>query len=622
VRQESADVTKISALIVSREHSDLANEPETGALFNGNYSVGEVLVRFKAGTSGQEQEAARARSGVAGVRKRIRPRRNPQAELQLLELEPGVSVEEAIARLKLEDTIEYAVPNHRRDFFYTPNDPYFPVQWGLNNTGQTVSGVSGVADADIDAPEAWEIERGLTTAVAVAVIDTGIDLGHPDLSSKIWNNVDEIPGNLVDDDNNGFVDDNAGWDFVGNDNVPSDDYGHGTHVSGIVGAASNNSTGVAGVSPGAKIMSLRAGDKRGLLDIDIIAAMFYATDNGARVVNMSFGSYFDSAAIQDAINYAYSNGVVLLAAVGNEFDTRVNYPAGDNHVIGVGATNSSDIKADFSNYNRTVDVVAPGVNIYSTMPTYPVQLTRPPYNYSQNYDYLDGTSMATPHAAGLAALLLSKDSALTPDGVELIMETKADDLGVPGRDDYYGFGRINAFSAISADTVPPAAVTDLAVGTRSTSSVSLSWTAPGDDGNSGTASQYDIRYSTSPITEGNWDLATQVDSEPIPQLAGATESFSATGLSSETSYYFAIKARDEVSNWSPISNLLNAYTLNVADINKDGTVNIFDLVKVGRAFGSVPEDPNWDPEADLRSDNVINIFDLVMVGRNFGRSVP
>ncbi len=182
-----------------------------------------------------------------------------------------------------------------------------------------------------------------------------------------------------------------------------------------------------------------------------------------------------------------------------------------------------------------------------------------------------------------------------------------------------------ASTSIILDTISPIAVSDLTSSDRTSTSITLSWTVPGDDGSTGTATEYDIRYSTSPIvTPADWTAAVQIVDEPIPVTAGSgiTQSYTATGLNPETSYYFAIKARDEVSNWSSISNVLNAYTLIVADITKDGTVNIFDLVKVGIAFGSSPGDPNWDPEADLKNDGVINIFDLVIVGTNFGRSVP
>ncbi len=177
--------------------------------------------------------------------------------------------------------------------------------------------------------------------------------------------------------------------------------------------------------------------------------------------------------------------------------------------------------------------------------------------------------------------------------------------------------------AFATDATAPSTITDLSASDRTSTSITLSWTAPGDDGSTGTATEYDIRYSTLPIvTPDDWAEAIQIVDEPYPLEAGNGQSYTVGSLSPETSYYFAIKTRDEVSNESLISNVLNAYTLIVADITKDGTVNIFDLVKVGIAFGSSPGDPNWDPEADLKNDGVINIFDLVIVGKNFNRSVP
>lgn len=179
-------------------------------------------------------------------------------------------------------------------------------------------------------------------------------------------------------------------------------------------------------------------------------------------------------------------------------------------------------------------------------------------------------------------------------------------------------------ATLGMDNFPPVAVKDLRMDSRTSASITLSWTAPGDDGTSGTATEYDLRYSAYPITETNWSTATSVAGEPTPQMAGSAESFEVTGLNPGTSYHFAIKARDEVSNWSSISNRLNAYTLIEGDITADGLVDIDDLYIVARAFGSQSTDPSppWNPRADLYPDGYIDIDDLYIVARNFGRSVP
>ncbi len=219
-------------------------------------------------------------------------------------------------------------------------------------------------------------------------------------------------------------------------------------MSGIIGAETSNATGIAGVCPGAKIMPLKALNSAGSgFTSDINAAIYYAADHGAKIINMSLGSSSFSQSQQDAINYAYSKGVVVFASSGNGGNTTMNYPAGCSHVIGVGATTNQDLIASFSTYNSSVDVSAPGKDIYSTMPTYPVGLNN--LGYTQNYSFMSGTSMACPMAAGLGALVVSRNPSKTPDEVQQLLQNYANDLGSPGRDDYFGYGRINAFSTIS-----------------------------------------------------------------------------------------------------------------------------------------------------------------------------
>ncbi len=234
---------------------------------------------------------------------------------------------------------------------------------------------------------------------------------------------------------------------------PHDDNGHGTHVSGIAGAEEGNGQGGVGVSFGAGVMPLKALDCSGSgYDADIAAAIYYAADNGAKVINMSLGGTASSQTMQDAVDYAHAAGVVVLAASGNSGDSTMQYPAGYDNVIGVGATTNTDEAATFSTYNSSVDVSAPGRYIYSTMPTYAAALNS--RGYGQDYDYLSGTSMATPMAAGLAALIVSHRSEYSPQQVELAMELHAADLGVPGRDDHFGHGRIDARASLQGTSLP------------------------------------------------------------------------------------------------------------------------------------------------------------------------
>jgi len=320
-------------------------------------------------------------------------------------------------------TVEYAEPN---GIFYlsgVPNDDNFSKQWALQNTGQN----GGTPGDDIDAPEAWNIETG-SSDVIIAVIDTGIDYNHPDLADNIWINKNEIPNNGVDDDHNGFIDDAHGWDFANNDSDPLDHVGHGTLCSGIASAVTNNSIGIAGVCWNCKIIPVQAADGYAGFSDDYAKAIVYAADNGADVISMSWGSYNSSNIIHDAIDYAYSKNVVLVAAAGNiVLDiSRKFYPAAFDGVIAVASTDKNDNKAKTSNYGNWVDVAAPGDEIYSTMPTYRVEMNSDPFFLSENYDYCNGTSMACPMVAGLAALLVSYNPNLTLDEVSSIIYDSTD----------------------------------------------------------------------------------------------------------------------------------------------------------------------------------------------------
>jgi len=293
-----------------------------------------------------------------------------------------------------------------------PNDPLYTQLWGMNNTGQFL----GKPGADIDAQSAWDLSTGSHSVVA-AVIDTGVDYNHPDLAANMWHNPGEIPGNGIDDDGNGFVDDVYGWDFIDGDNDPMDLFGHGTHVAGTIGGVGNNGIGVAGVNWNVSIMALQIFDANGVTDAaSPIAAVNYATmmlnrynaDNATganvRVANASYGGYFFDAAERDSIAAYGAAGGLFVAAAGNDSNNNdgllPHYPSSYDlpNIIAVAATDSSDRLASFSNYGHsTVDLGAPGVSILSTLPSGGSFL-------GQNYGFLDGTSMAAPQVTGVAAL--------------------------------------------------------------------------------------------------------------------------------------------------------------------------------------------------------------------------
>jgi subtilisin family serine protease len=300
-------------------------------------------------------------------------------------------------------------------------------------------------------PQVWDSLTG-TTAIAIAIIDTGVDLNHPDLASKIWTNPGEtgLDGsnkdkrtNGLDDDDDGYIDDWRGWDFTGaGDNNPQDGYGHGTHVAGIAGAATNNGLGIAGVNWNAPLMVVRVLDSTGYgTDAQVAAGMVWATDRGAKILNLSLGGQAPSTVLEDAVNYAYNHGVLVVAAAGNYGGQGVIYPAHYAHAFAIANTNSSDVINSSSSYGPEVDVAAPGTNIYSTYWT----------SGGSGYALLTGTSMATPHVAGVAALLATLPQFDTPDKIRAALEYTALDLGPAGWDQKYGHGLIQAYAAALFD---------------------------------------------------------------------------------------------------------------------------------------------------------------------------
>lgn len=334
----------------------------------------------------------------------------------------------------------------------TPNDALYERQWGLNNDGSfpISPAESGV---DIRMEEAWDVEQGLSGLV-IAVLDSGAKIDHPELSGRLWINQNEtIDG--IDNDNNGYIDDVNGWDFANSDNNPTDDVGHGTNIIGIIGSNADNSTAYAGINWNSTIMNIKMLDANNAY-IDgawAVDAIYYAVDNGANIINMSWGGP-SFPPLEDAITYAANNGVILVAAMMN-FDNNVPYyPAAYPQTIAVGSIDpDGDRSSPFywsptsgSNYGSHIDLIAPGNYIYNITHT-----------SNTNYNiYWGGTSQATPHVTGIASLLLSQNPNSTPEEIRTILNSTADDLtGNPaedtsGFDIYYGHGRLNAARALNS----------------------------------------------------------------------------------------------------------------------------------------------------------------------------
>jgi len=466
----------------------------------------------------------------------------------------GMTTEQAIASLKKNPNVEYAEPNYEIHIDVVPNDPRFPELYGMRNTGQT----GGTAGADIKATQAWDLFTG-DPNLKVGVIDTGVDYNHPDLAANIWTNPGEIPDNNIDDDGNGYIDDVHGYDFANNDGDPFDDNGHGTHCSGTIAGVGNNNVGVAGVNWNAKIVAIKFLNAGGSGSTEgAIAGVQYAIAVGVRLTSNSWGGGGPSQALLDAINAAGAAGQLFVAAAGNSSvntDVTPQYPAAYNspYIISVAATDHNDNLASFSNYGATtVDIGAPGVNILSCQP-------------GGGYQMLSGTSMATPHVSGVVALTMGRFPLISNLQAKTLILNAADPKASLAGKCVTG-GRLNAFMSIAEpDDTPPGMISDLSTQNPGSNTMGLRWTATGDDGSTGRATHYEIRYSTSPITEANWSSATLLLG-PDPKIAGSAEAFEASGLAFSTNYYFAIKAFDEFSNAGPISNNASGMTLGAPDI--------------------------------------------------------
>ncbi|MCI0717061.1 MAG: S8 family serine peptidase [Chlorobi bacterium] len=338
-----------------------------------------------------------------------------------------------------------------------PNDEYFSRQWGLHNDGslRTTLGRTGKIDADMNVLKGWEIETG-SADVIVAILDSGAKLDHPDLTDRIWvNKYEEKNGR--DDDGNGFIDDINGYNFAYDNPNVRDDGGHGTNISGTVGASTNNSMGFAGLDQGCRLMICKNLDEENLGEYSWwSASLYYSANNGAKVINMSEGGYDYSKTLANAVNYAYDAGCLIVASMMNKNNDDQYYPASLPNVIAIGATDTDDSRCrEFtwgggSNWGKHISVVAPGNKIYGL-----------DYKDNYNYDvYWSGTSQSTAYVSAIASILIAQDPSRTNrDLKEIITKSAIDKVGdpredTPGWDKYYGYGRVDLYQALNYGKFP------------------------------------------------------------------------------------------------------------------------------------------------------------------------
>lgn len=394
------------------------------------FAADRVLVKFRPGLAARSVRPLLEAYGsvtIASV---------PGVALRVVAVPKGVPVTAFLSALNRNPDVAVARLDPVTRLAVRPNDKYFADQYALSNSGQVLDDLpgqpQGKAGADISAPGGWDQTKG-DPGIVIAVLDTGVELSHPDIKNKIVS---------------------PGKDFVNGDNDASDDVWHGTHVAGIAAAETNNELGIAGVAwncdilPGKIIAASGEGDYGAL-----ILAIYWAVDQGAQVINLSLGGEARDDDLLAALRYAYEHNVVIAAAAGNEAGP-VLYPAAyDQYCLAVAATDYNDARASFSNMGPEVDVAAPGVDVLSLYPTWDTPAGFAPYVYA------NGTSMSTPHVAGLAALLKSLKPWLTAGEIMNIIRYSADDVNAeafPGRDDQIGFGRINVQRALAPYVLKPA----------------------------------------------------------------------------------------------------------------------------------------------------------------------
>lgn len=402
------------------------------------------------------------RGGLAMRRGRLLEKQAAFARTYVFEISPWLDLADVARDYERLDAVEYAEPDFEVGIATLTNDPFLQ---SSGTWGQPFEDLWGLLR--VSALAAWDVTRG--QGVVVAVIDTGVDFGHTDLAANAWTNAAEVPGNGIDDDANGYVDDVTGYDFVNDDPDPFDDHGHGTHVAGTIAAVGDNGQGIVGVAYESRVMALKGLDAGGSGGVAGLSdAILYAVESGARVINASWGCFCQSQTLDDAVEAAHSAGAVFVAAAGNASRDVANFsPANHVRAVAVAASDHNDDRAFFSNFGAKIDVAAPGGGgdggsaYESWRSILSLRSSGAGQDMTGNGKLVvaggfirqAGTSMAAPHVAGAAALVLATHSGYSPEAVRQALRAGADDVGPPGVDPDSGYGRLNAAGAVAAEVL-------------------------------------------------------------------------------------------------------------------------------------------------------------------------
>jgi subtilisin family serine protease len=566
-----------------------------------------ILVKPRAGVRQEELAGLHAKSGC-----RLHRRFPTIGGLEVVEVAAPMAREALLERYRNSALIEYCELDGVVRAAYSPNDFRFidGTLWSLHNTGQN----GGTADADIDAPEGWDIQRD-ASSIIVAVIDSGVRYTHEDLAANMWQNTGEVPANRIDEDGNGYYNDVHGINAIRQSGDPMDDHGHGTHVAGIIGALGDNSVGCVGVAPRVQIMALKFLNTNlfGFIS-DAIECIDYARVKGARIINASWGDHsdFTSVALRDAIARARDAGIIFVAAAGNDSennDTIQFYPANydvDNIVV-VAATTRFDTRATWSHYGAsTVDLGAPGQDVYSTWA-----------DSNSSYDTISGTSMAAPHVAGACALVWARYPSLTYREVIQRVLNGVDPLSSLAGRTVTG-GRLNLQKALTPVNSPPVLAP---IGNKTVDEGSqLLFTATASDADGGALtfsldSGAPVGATINPTTGVfSWTPSESHGGSANAVTIRVTDSASASDFETVTINVREVNAAPVLSLISNQTNSVGntiSFRATATDADLPGNLLAFGLVSggpAGSAINATTGDFSWTPtDAQAPSTNVITV---------------